>query len=83
MALVDLDSPPAWWSQAARNQHGTGWKVYVGLPLSTARFDVGLQDVVGNWEFPKTGVPYYGDLIIRILLFRVLYWGPLFSETPN
>ena len=23
-----------------------------------------------------------GVLIIRILLFRVLYWGPLFSETP-
>ena len=36
---------------------------------------MGLQDVVGNWEFPKIGVPYYGDLIIRILLFRVLYWG--------
>ena len=28
------------------------------------------------------GVPYFGVLIIRILLFRVLYWGPLFSETP-
>ena len=23
-----------------------------------------------------------GVLIIEILLFRVLYWGPLFSETP-
>ena len=55
----------------------------LGLPLSTARFDVGLQDIVGNWEFPKIGVPYFGDLIIRILLFRVLYWGPLFLETPN
>ena len=32
----------------------------------------------------KLGVPYYnlGVLIIRILLFRVLYQGPLFSETP-
>ena len=28
------------------------------------------------------GVPYFGVLIIRILLFRVLYWGPLLSETP-
>ena len=27
-------------------------------------------------------VPYFEVLIIRILLFRVLYWGPLFSETP-
>ena len=25
----------------------------------------------------------FGVLIIRILLFRVLYWGPLFSETPK
>ena len=25
------------------------------------------------WEFPKMGVPYFGVLIIRILLFRVLY----------
>ena len=25
------------------------------------------------WEFPKMGVPYLGVLIIRILLFRVLY----------
>ena len=24
------------------------------------------------WEFPKIGVPYFGALIIRILLFRVL-----------
>ena len=29
------------------------------------------------WEFPKMGVPYFGVLIIRILLFRVLYWDPL------
>ena len=34
------------------------------------------------WEFPKIGVPYCGVLIIRILLFNVLYWGLLFSETP-
>ena len=27
------------------------------------------------------GVPYFGVLIIRILLVRVLYLGPLFSET--
>ena len=27
-------------------------------------------------------MPYFGVLIIRILLFRVLYRGPLFSETP-
>ena len=36
-----------------------------------------------TWEFPKIGEPYLGVLIIRILLFRVLYWGPLFSETPT
>ena len=33
-------------------------------------------------KFPKIGVPHLGVLIVRILLFRVLYWGPLFSETP-
>ena len=30
------------------------------------------------WEFPKLGVPYFGVLIIRILLFRLLYEVPLF-----
>ena len=25
------------------------------------------------WEFPKLGIPSFGLLIIRILLFRVLY----------
>ena len=27
----------------------------------------------GVWDFPKIRVPYFGVLIIRILLFRVLY----------
>ena len=36
------------------------------------------------WEFPRIrGALFLGVLIIRILLFRVLYWGPLFSETPK
>ena len=35
------------------------------------------------WEFPKIRVPYFAVLIKRILLFRVLYWGPLFSETAQ
>ena len=30
----------------------------------------------------KFGVPYFVVLIIRILLFRVLYEGFLLSETP-
>ena len=29
---------------------------------------------------PDVGEPYFGVLIIRILLFRVLYWGPLFRK---
>ena len=29
------------------------------------------------------GEPCFGVLIIRILLFRVSHWGPLFSETPT
>ena len=28
------------------------------------------------------GYPYVGVLKIRILLFRLRHWGPLFSETP-
>ena len=34
-------------------------------------------------SFRELGVPNFGVLIIRILLFRVLYSGPLFSETPK
>ena len=30
----------------------------------------------------KLGYLNFGVLIIRILLFRILYLGPLFSETP-
>ena len=33
-------------------------------------------------SFRKFGVPYFGVLIIRILGFRVLYEGPVLSETP-
>ena len=29
------------------------------------------------------GYLIWGVLLRRILLFRVLYWGPLFSETPK
>ena len=29
------------------------------------------------------GVPYFGVLIIRILPFRVLYWGPLLNPKPQ
>ena len=37
---------------------------------------------LGYGSCRKLGVPYFGILIIRILLCRVLYLGPLFSETP-
>ena len=39
--------------------------------------------VFSRGTFRKKEVPYFGVLIIRILLFRVLYQAPLFSETPN
>ena len=39
-------------------------------------FDISIR------EFPKKGGPYCGVLMIRVLLFRVLKWGPLSSETP-
>ena len=31
----------------------------------------GIKLLAEYWEFPKIGV-----------VFRVLYWGPVFSETP-
>ena len=34
------------------------------------------------WEFPKTRGTLLGVLTIRILLFREIYSGPLFWETP-
>ena len=33
----------------------------------------GCQGLESIWEFPKIRVPYFGVLIIRILLFRVRY----------
>ena len=37
-------------------------------------FDMGVSE--------NGGIPYFGVLIVRVLLFRALYKGPLFSETP-
>ena len=34
-------------------------------------------------SFRKLGIPYFRAVIVRILLSRVLYWGPLSSETPK
>ena len=45
--------------------------------LAEAELGVG-----GVGSFRNLGVPCFGLLIIRILLFSVLYQGPLFSETP-
>ena len=38
--------------------------------------------VLPKQGFPKIRGTLLGVLIIRILLFAVLYQGPLFSETP-
>ena len=42
----------------------------------------GLNTLLVMWEFPKIRGTLFWVLIIRIRLFRVLYWGPLFSENP-
>ena len=56
---------------------------YLVLPEDLAvRLEVSVMKDLGCGSFPNLGVPYFGVLIIRILLFRVLYKGPLFSETP-
>ena len=56
--------------------NGLGFRVPVPLRAS-------LQAVVGS--FRKWGYLILGVLIIRILpvLLRVLYWDPLFLETPS
>ena len=42
----------------------------------------GFVDRVPCGSFRTLGIPYFGVLIVRIVLFRVLCSGPLFSETP-
>ena len=53
-----------------------GLRVLTGTPEETCSTknnkDVGPFES-GIWEFPKIRVPYFGVLIIRILLCRVLY----------
>ena len=47
---------------------------YALVAPGTARRSWGLaSNVISTWQFPKIRVPYFGVLIIRILLFRVLY----------
>ena len=44
------------------------------LLLTVSERGVGIERAGSAiWEFPKIRVPYFGVLIIRILLFRVLY----------
>ena len=45
--------------------------------------DHGLKLVRPMWELPKIRGTLFGVLIIRILLIRVLYLGPPFSENPK
>ena len=63
---------------------------YRGVSLVSSGFravrdwedDEGFLSKTPKGGFRKLGVPCLGVLIIRILLFRVLHKGPLFSETP-
>ena len=46
----------------------------LGVDLQTQRIEPATPVfTVSMWEFPKIGVPDFEVLIIRILLFRVLY----------
>ena len=66
---------------SSKNAQGSSMPVQIsslvqGFLLQNAHFEP-LSD--------KMEVPYFGVLIIRILpfrAFRVLYWGPLFSQLP-
>ena len=60
---------------ALRKTSGSWASPVQGLGLPAA--------AIMTWEFPKIGVPYFGVLIIRILLFRVVSWGLLSLETPT
>ena len=46
----------------------------------TGTIRVPLKGSIRVQSFRKLGVPYFGVLITRILLFTVLYQGPLFSD---
>ena len=53
-----------------------GWEVSAASGLRILGvWDSGVSENRGT-------VPYFGVLIVRILLFRVLYLSPVFSETP-
>ena len=58
-----------------------------GKPDFCLSFSADLEDAMadgdftGIWESPKIRVTLFWVLIIRILLFNVLYSGPLFLET--
>ena len=53
------------------------------MTVGSEAFSVGVRfGAPKMWDVPKIRVPYSGILIKRILLFRVLYEGPLFSENP-
>ena len=52
------------------------------IPNGPSTEIVGIQGPKPRGSFRRLGVPYFGFLMRRILLFRVLYYGPLLSETP-
>ena len=53
------------------------------IQMSMENTSVRLGPVFKVGTFGKLGYLNFGVLIIRILLFRVLYLGPLFSETSK
>ena len=58
---------------------------YLRVPLQgyyKGTIRVPLKGPIRVSSFRKFGIPYFGVLLIRIPLLRVLYSGPLFSETP-
>ena len=61
---------------------GTHRATKTGLPYEIGGSFMPRVPVIQIWDFPKIRAPYFGVLIIRILLFRVLYWGPYFRKPP-
>ena len=73
------------------SQHGFGWSVelrdYVRILKTVLDSSCPIMPQpragVGKWDSPKIRGTFLGVPTIRILLFRVLYSGPLVSETPK
>ena len=84
-AIDDGDDVELHLSTTAHSARHTFCPAVFDCSLLGLMFNSLCKDALKNtkWEFPKMACALFWILIKRILLFRVLYLGPLFSETPK